>query len=125
MTPQHDRRHGEDVVSDEPDSQGETLARARGDSRGQRPADHLTHRPRNASRVDAPSSRRRRRVALAIIGPPFGHLEPRRARPLRPDARQQLDRLANASYLIIEGRQRSRRTARCSTPRKELTRPAH
>ena len=33
---QHDRRHGEDVVSDEPDSQGETLARARGDSRGQR-----------------------------------------------------------------------------------------
>ena len=33
---QRDRRHGEDVVSDEPDSQGETLARARGDSRGQR-----------------------------------------------------------------------------------------
>ena len=33
---QHGRRHGEDVVSDEPDSQGETLARARGDSRGQR-----------------------------------------------------------------------------------------
>ena len=59
---QHDRRHGEDVVSDEPDSQGETLARARGDSRGQRPADHLTHRPRNASR---PPLRRRRRVALA------------------------------------------------------------
>ena len=59
---QHDRRHGEDVVSDEPDSQGETLARARGDSRGQRPADHLTHRPRNASR---PPLRRRRRVAPA------------------------------------------------------------
>ena len=59
---QHDRRHGEDVVSDEPDSQGETLDRARGDSRGQRPADHLTHRPRNASR---PPLRRRRRVALA------------------------------------------------------------
>ena len=59
---QHDRRHGEDVVSDEPDSQGETLARARGDSRGQRPADHLTHRPRNASRTPL---RRRRRVALA------------------------------------------------------------
>ena len=59
---QHDRRHGEDVVSDEPDSQGETLARARGDSRGQRPADHLTHRPRNASR---PPLRRHRRVALA------------------------------------------------------------
>ena len=59
---QHDRRHGEDVVSDEPDSQGETLARARGDSRGQRPADHLTHRPRNASR---PPLRRRRRGAPA------------------------------------------------------------
>ena len=59
---QHDRRHGEDVVSDEPDSQGETLARARGDSSGQRPADHLTHRPRNASR---PPLRRHRRVALA------------------------------------------------------------
>ena len=59
---QHDRRHGEDVVSDEPDSQGETLARARGDSSGQRPADHLTHRPRNASR---PPLRRRRRVAPA------------------------------------------------------------
>ena len=55
---QHDRRHGEDVVSDEPDSQGETLARARGDSRGQRPADHLTHRPRNASR--SPLRRHRR-----------------------------------------------------------------
>ena len=59
---QHDRRHGEDVVSDESDSQGETLARARGDSRGQRPADHLTHRPRNASR---PPLRRHRRGAPA------------------------------------------------------------
>ena len=45
-----------------PTARARTLARARGDSRGQRPADHLTHRPRNASR---PPLRRRRRVALA------------------------------------------------------------
>ena len=119
---QHDRRHGEDVVSDEPDSQGETLARARGDSSGQRPADHLTHRPRNASR---PPLRRRRRVALAwaalsLLAGLLGLRDSMNQVPIKPARTITLTLLAIAVLAVAGGLSAPSASASSLGPRQEM-----